>query len=226
MAGARLGPSTSPPAPFGDLAAHPARRGRISFDAGVLGAFVGFALLDGVVRARVQRRRTGDSGVRRPVTVEQWAARLSFAAGLLATGVGGPVVELTGRAPLGALDRTGLRRVGLGLALVGLTATSAAQQAMGDAWRTTAAPGERTELVTTGPYRHIRNPIYASVMVMAAGLTLAVPNAMSVTGLVLVAVGSQWQVTRIEEPYLRRTHPDSYPAYARRVGRFHPRRAT
>lgn len=200
--------------------AHPAGDG---FAAGVLGTFVAFALLDGVLRARVQRRRTGDSGVRRPVTGEQWAARLTFAAGLLTTGAASPIVEIGGRAPLGALDRTALRRSGLGLAVAGMAAVFAAQQAMGDSWRTTVAPHERPALVTTGPFRHVRNPIYTAVMVMAGGFALAVPNPVSLVGLTMVVVGSHWQVRRIEEPYLLHTHPQTYPAYARRVGRFFPR---
>lgn len=200
--------------------AHPAREG---FATGVLGMFVAFALVDGVLRATVQRRRTGDSGVRRPVTVEQWAARSTFAVGLLATGATGPIVEIGGAAPVEALDRTVLRRLGLGLGAAGVAAVFAAQQAMGDSWRTTVAPHEQPALVTSGPFRHVRNPIYAAVIAMAGGFTLAVPNPVSLAGLTMVVVGSHWQVRRIEEPYLLRTHPQTYPAYAQRVGRFFPR---
>lgn len=224
-AGARRTPTARVPTESHRLAARLARRPRDGFAAGVLGTFVAFALLDGVLRARVQRRRTGDSGVRRPVTVEQWTARLSFAAGLLATGVAAPAVEIGGAAPLQALDRVVSRRAGLGLAVAGVAAVFAAQQAMGDSWRTTVAPHERPALITSGPFRHTRNPIYTAVMAMSAGLTLAVPNPVSLTGLTMVVVGSHWQVRRIEEPYLRRAHPQTYPAYAERVGRFFPRAA-
>lgn len=205
------------------LDARPDRLARNRFAAGVLATFAACALFDGVLRAVVQRRRAGDSGVRRPVTAEQWAARLTFAAGLLTAGAAGPIVEIGGGAPLRALDRTAFRRIGMGLATSGVAGVFAAQQAMGDSWRTTVAPHERPVLVTSGPFRHIRNPIYTAVMAMAGGFTLAVPTPVSLAGLTLVVVGSHWQVRRIEEPYLRRTHPQTYPAYAERVGRFFPR---
>lgn len=223
MATARRTPTATVSTEPHRLDARPDRLPDDGFAGGVLGTFVAFALLDGVLRARVQRRRTGDSGVRRPVSVEQWAARLTFAAGLLATGAAGPVVEFGGGAPLEALDRTALRRIGLGLAAAGVAAVFAAQQAMGDSWRTTVAPHEQPALVTTGPFRHIRNPIYTAVMAMAGGFTLAVPNPVSLAGFTMVVVGSHWQVRRIEEPYLLRTHPQTYPAYAQCVGRFFPR---
>ncbi|MGW4107639.1 arsenic resistance protein, partial [Streptomyces sp. NPDC004976] len=46
--------------------------------------FAVFLLLDGGVRIAVQRRRTGESGVRRPVGAFHWCARLASALGGLA----------------------------------------------------------------------------------------------------------------------------------------------
>lgn len=63
--------------------------------------FIAFALLDGVVRAWIQRRRTGDTGVRRPTIGVQWASRLTFAAGILLTGLLAPVADLLGTPVLG-----------------------------------------------------------------------------------------------------------------------------
>lgn len=41
-----------------------------------------FWLLDGYVRARIQRHRTGDSGIRIPRTPKQWWARGTLASWL------------------------------------------------------------------------------------------------------------------------------------------------
>ena len=55
---------------------------------------------------------------------------------------------------------------------------------VGDSWRIGADPQERTQLVTTGPFAHVRNPIFAAVLPTSLGLLLLVPNpaAMSFPG--------------------------------------------
>ncbi len=181
-----------------------------------------FLLLDGGVRIAVQRRRTGESGVRRPVGVFHWVARLASALGGLAAGVVAPVAELAGLHPLPALDRPALRVAGAVLAAVSIAAVFACQLAMGASWRTTVDPGERPALVTTGPFRLVRNPIYSGLTAMTAGLALAVPNGISLAGLAAMVIGNELQVRRIEEPYLGRIHGVAWQEYAARTGRFLP----
>ncbi len=187
-----------------------------------LALFGVFLLLDGGVRTVVQRRRTGDSGVRRPVGVFHWVARLASALGGLAAGAAGPVAELAGLQPLSALDRPALRVIGAVLAALSIAAVFACQLAMGASWRTTVDPGERPALVTTGPFSLVRNPIYSGLTAMTAGLALAVPNAISLAGLAAMLVGNELQVRRIEEPYLERIHGVAWQEYAARTGRFVP----
>ncbi|WP_202120991.1 methyltransferase family protein [Streptomyces sp. BA2] len=79
-----------------------------------------------------------------------------------------------------------------------------------------------TPLVTTGPFRLVRNPIYAALTVVIASLALAVPNAIAVLGLAVMALGIEIQVRRIEEPYLQSIHGNDYQRYAARTGRFLP----
>lgn len=184
--------------------------------------FIAFALLDGVVRAWIQRRRTGDTGVRRPATGVQWASRLTFAAGILLTGLLAPVADLLGTPVLGAFDHGWLRTAGVVLTAAGLLATFAAQLDMGASWRTTADPRERPDLVTTGVFGVVRNPIYSMVTLMVAGLTLTVPSVIALAGLAANILGTELQVRLIEEPYLRRILGQAYQHYAARVGRFLP----
>jgi protein-S-isoprenylcysteine O-methyltransferase Ste14 len=80
---------------------------------------------------------------------------------------------------------------------------------------------EARRLVTGGPYRFSRHPVYLGEIVTAIGVNLATagwPGALAV-GYFIVA-----EVLRMrwEEKVLARAFPDQYPAYAARVSRFFP----
>lgn len=91
----------------------------------------------------------------------------------------------------------------MAFAVLGTLATFAAQLMMGDSWRIGVDETERTTLVTRGPFRLVRNPIFDAVLLAFLGLTLMVPNLLALGGFVLMLVGAQIQVRRVEEPYLR-----------------------
>ncbi len=81
-----------------------------------------------------------------------------------------------------------------------------------------------TKFVATGPYRWMRNPIAALLLVVVLGeaIFFGSPGI-----LVLVLLGlpmAQLQVTRIEEPRLAARFGDTYADYCRRVPRWIPRR--
>ncbi|MCV7024317.1 isoprenylcysteine carboxylmethyltransferase family protein [Mycolicibacterium novocastrense] len=187
--------------------------------------FAVFIVLAGGARPILQRRRTGDTGIRgfsaRPSDI-QWWAHYGAAVGGLATGIGAPLAELIGLAPLGFLDHPISRGVGLALAVLGILATFAAQLAMGASWRIAVDRGEQTTLITGGPFRVVRNPIFSAMVLAFLGLTLMVPNLIAVVGFVVMLIGNQAQVRLVEEPYLRQLHGAAYADYAARVGRFLP----
>jgi len=79
------------------------------------------------------------------------------------------------------------------------------------------------EFVASGPYRWTRNPIAALLIVTVLGEAIYFGSPGILT---LVALGiplAQYQVTRIEEPRLRRRFGDAYADYCRRVPRWFPR---
>ncbi|ROO86265.1 protein-S-isoprenylcysteine O-methyltransferase Ste14 [Actinocorallia herbida] len=177
-------------------------------------ALVGFGL-----RAWIQLRSTGDTGFRvGGVTGAQRAVAALLAVGLLCCAAG-PVAALAG---LGGLDHPALAFPGMVVAVCGIAATLAAQLSMGPSWRVGVDPGERTHLVTDGPFAHVRNPIYTAMLATLAGLAAMTPNLPSLVGLALVLLAIEVQVRAVEEPHLRRIHGVAYTAYAARTGRFLP----
>ena len=134
-----------------------------------------------------------------------------------------PLLALAGvLEPVAALESDPVQAAGLVLAVAGIAATLYAQIAMGTSWRIGVDPAERTELVTSGPFSLVRNPIFAAMLPTALGLTLIVPSWVAIAGLAGLGVALELQVRIVEEPYLLRTHGEAYRAYAARVGRFVP----
>lgn len=177
------------------------------------------------LRTLIQLRRTGSTGFHglggRPGSAE-WIAGVGFTVALL-VGAAAPVLALLDLVgPIAALDTTAAHVAGAVLAVGGIAATFYAQVAMGASWRIGVDPGERTQLVTSGPFALVRNPIFAAMLPTALGLTLLVPSWVALTGLGGLMAALELQVRVVEEPYLLRAHGDTYAAYAARVGRFAP----
>jgi protein-S-isoprenylcysteine O-methyltransferase Ste14 len=151
----------------------------------------------------------------------QWWAKLISILGVLFA-FAAPIAELASLAPIALIDHAVLRFAGVPLVLLGIAGTLIAQSAMGDSWRGDVDPNARTPLVTAGPFRLVRNPIFISAATTEIGLALMVPNILA--GLMLVAfMTAIWiQVRLVEEPYLLRVHGDDYRRYAARTGRFVP----
>jgi len=177
-----------------------------------------------VLRGVIQKRRTGDSGLRTSFAKAS-VGSLEWTAGWLlivaaAASVGAPIVELAGLSPL--TSSNWFRGAGLAIAVLGVTMTFAAQMAMGDEWRVGVDASEETGLVTSGYFRFVRNPIFSAIVIAALGLVLTVPNAVSIVGFAMLAVSIQLQVRFVEEPHLVRLHGTTYTEYAQGVGRFVP----
>ena len=177
------------------------------------------------VRILIQVRRTGSTGFHglggRPGSSE-WVAGVGFIAAVV-LGVAAPILVLLDAVePIGALDTSAIHAAGLALAVLGIAATFYAQIAMGASWRIGVDPEENTQLVTSGPFGLVRNPIFAAMIPTAIGSAMLVPSWIALAGLVGLAAALELQVRVVEEPYLLRRHGGAYAAYAARVGRFVP----
>ena len=194
--------------------------------AGLALALLGlYAVLALGVRAMVQLQRTGSTGVigisGRPGSVE-WISGVLFELAIAVVVTGAVLDASDVLDPVSGLDAGPVQALGIVLAVAGLGVTLGAQFAMGDSWRVGVDPGERTELVTGGPFSLVRNPIYSGVIPFFAGVALLVPNPVAIAGFAMLVLGLELQTRLVEEPYLRQVHGPAYAEYAARVGRFIP----
>lgn len=93
---------------------------------------------------------------------------------------------------------------------------------MGTSWRIGVDAQERTDLVTTGPFASVRNPVFTAMITALLGMTLMVPHLATLAALLALVVAVELQVRFVEEPYLVRVHGQAYLSYARTAGRFVP----
>jgi protein-S-isoprenylcysteine O-methyltransferase Ste14 len=192
---------------------------------------LGLALfaLDGLLafglRMAVQLRRTGSTGFKGMSRDARAAERLGGLLFVLAVALclAGPALQLAGVLhtvePLAGATADVL---GVVLASAGIAMTLLAQFAMGEDWRIGVDPGERTELVTHGPFALVRNPIYAAMIPSFIGVALLAANVVTLVGALVLIAALELQTRLVEEPYLAAVHGERYAAYAARVGRFVP----
>ena len=189
-----------------------------------LGLFVAWFLVIFVVRSVVQKRSTGDSGIRAGAlaesattieTVAGWTLVAAFIAGLAA-----PILGIAGVPQL--WNNSTAEIVGVVVVVVGIALTFLAQVDMGSEWRIGIDTEERTGLVTNGWFAFVRNPIFTAMMLTASGFVLMVPNIIAVIAFVSLVVAIELQVRYVEEPHLHRLHGNDYRDYASHVGRFLP----
>jgi len=110
---------------------------------------------------------------------------------------------------------TGPWRAGLGLVLfvLGLAFAVWARMQIGRNWGGPMTQKEELELVTTGPYRVVRHPIYSGILVAGCGTAVA----LNWVWLIIVALAGVYFLysATVEERYLTERFPDAYPAYKR-----------
>lgn len=185
----------------------------------------GFAVLTLGVRVLIQLRTTGETGLiglRGGAGVLDWLSGILFIGGM-AMGVLSVTLVLQGSlGTIDAMDSTPLNVIGIVLAAAGGTAVFLAQLGMGASWRIGVSEDQDTDLVITGWFSLVRNPIYAAMIVGWTGFALVVPTWLSIAAVFVISAGLELQVRSVEEPYLIRTHGEPYRAYAARVGRFLP----
>jgi protein-S-isoprenylcysteine O-methyltransferase Ste14 len=182
-----------------------------------LGLSATFGLLAVGLRSWAHARRTGHSPISGGAGMSGWVGL----AGLGLLFVAGPIAELAFGAR-SVVDADWLAGLGLASSVAGLAALLWSQSAMGDSLRIGVDPAERTALITDGPFRWVRNPIYSAMLVYVVGVALLAPNVVSVVALAVLGLALDLHVRLVEEPYLVATHGSAYAGYAARVGRFVP----
>ncbi len=106
-------------------------------------------------------------------------------------------------------------REALGLVLFGLGLAFAiwARVHIGRDWGTPMTQKDEPELVTSGPYRLVRHPIYSGILLANIGTAVALSWWWLIPG-ALAGIYFIYSAT-VEESYLAEQFPDSYPAYRR-----------
>ncbi|WP_018180482.1 methyltransferase family protein [Jongsikchunia kroppenstedtii] len=106
--------------------------------------------------------------------------------------------------------------VGLALVVCGLAFAVWARVYLGRNWGPPMSVKLRDhELVTTGPYRLVRNPIYSGICLALVGTAIAVNLILLV---IAVGLGCYFVYSgKVEERIMVREHPDTYPAYRDRT---------
>ncbi|GAA3276734.1 isoprenylcysteine carboxylmethyltransferase family protein [Dactylosporangium vinaceum] len=155
-----------------------------------------------------------DAEVRRGARVFPIPPPMYYAAGLVA----GALLDTAAPLPLGGRPATTVA----GLAVIALGAVLAASAVAAVVrHRTTIVPHRRVAtLLTEGPYRLSRNPMYAGLAVVYTGVALLIGSWWPLILLPLALTAVQLIAIRPEERYLATRFPTEYAAYRARVRRW------
>jgi protein-S-isoprenylcysteine O-methyltransferase Ste14 len=171
-----------------------------------------WALLELAVRVREAAQGKGsgerDRGTRVLIVIALWAAIV----GALAARSVAPSLRIP----------PALRVSGAIVIWLGLVLRVWAIAALGGAFRTTVEVDSDQAVVSTGPYRWIRHPSYAGLLLIVAGLGLALGNWLSLAACLLIPVPAMLRRIHVEEDELERVLGDAYRAYEARTARLIP----
>ncbi len=119
-----------------------------------------------------------------------------------------------------ALPRWGSPPIGWALIAIGLISISRGAMEMFRARTHIDVYKPTKTLVTTGPFRFSRNPLYVSLTLLYAGAALAMGLTAALALLPLVLGIVHFGVIRREERYLEEKFGEAYRAYCQRVRRW------
>jgi len=108
-----------------------------------------------------------------------------------------------------------LEALGTAAVVAGLGLAISARIHLGRNWGMPMTEKEQPELVTDGPYRFVRNPIYTGLLLALLGTGLAT----NLYALVALALAGPYFIysARVEERNLAHAFPATYPAYRART---------
>jgi protein-S-isoprenylcysteine O-methyltransferase Ste14 len=135
------------------------------------------------------------------------------------------IVLILSRTPLfhghpAAVHNPALQTIGVVLFVAGLGFAVWARVHLGANWGVPMSQRLEPDLVTSGPYRLVRNPIYTGVLAAFAGTALATTFYWLIA---LAVIGPYFAYSAIvEEHTMEEAFPGQYPAYRSRTKRFIP----
>jgi protein-S-isoprenylcysteine O-methyltransferase Ste14 len=117
------------------------------------------------------------------------------------------------RGHTGTVHSLVLQGLGLAVFLSGLAVAVWARRSLGKNWGMPMTQQVSPQLVTTGPYRYVRHPIYSGLILAVTGTALA----LNVYGLIVVAiVGAYFAYSAtVEERIMIDRFAKTYPTYRR-----------
>ena len=103
--------------------------------------------------------------------------------------------------------------VGVAFFALGVGLAAWARTALGRNWGTPMTQKTDPELITSGPYRLVRHPIYSGILLAGSGTAVALSwpwlTAVALAGIYFLYSAS------VEERYMSERFPDDYPRYKR-----------
>jgi len=115
-----------------------------------------------------------------------------------------------------------VRWAGLGVAVSGFVLLQWAQVTLGKSWSDTPRMLKQQSLITSGPYRFVRHPIYTA-FILILGSTLLISSNWLIglcwAGMTILETASR---VRFEEALMLEYFGEQYRAYMKQTGRFLP----
>ena len=106
--------------------------------------------------------------------------------------------------------------LGLALAVSGAALAILSRMLLGRNWSATVQLKQEHELITTGPYRLVRHPIYTGLLLLFLGNAVMVGDWRGLLAVAIVLV-SFWRKLRLEETWLTEHFGESYRLYQART---------
>jgi protein-S-isoprenylcysteine O-methyltransferase Ste14 len=150
----------------------------------------------------------GVRGIGRTSTLGRIVRLLLVVAAWLAVGYGYRLPT-----PVSTPTMLDIAAVGAALCVAGCAFAIWARLSLGRSWGMPMTRHEQPELVTSGPYRLVRHPIYTGILFMLVGTSFLYPVA---AGPSAAFIAYFVYSARREEIDMERQFPDAYPAYKRR----------
>ncbi|MEE9452330.1 MAG: isoprenylcysteine carboxylmethyltransferase family protein [Gammaproteobacteria bacterium] len=108
------------------------------------------------------------------------------------------------------------------LVILGYAGTLWCYRTMQDSWRIGINTAEKLTLVTTGPYRYVRHPIYTLQMIILIAMGMLIPTLFSLGFIILHFICCAIKASD-EEKYLLASQGQPYQLYYSSSGRFLPK---